>query len=146
MNCQACQELLVDHLHHELEDQRRARVHAHLADCGECARACCRLQAEFDDIADAHRVRAPAALRETIRTELEAHFAPPWWKRVGLLIAKPVPAYGALALAMLPILYLASPLATRSRAAASDHSAPAAEARIKGYDASTTLGAHTIVF
>ena len=54
MNCEDCQERLIDHVHHELDDEQRRSVAAHLGSCGDCARDYCRLEADLAGIAPAH--------------------------------------------------------------------------------------------
>ena len=151
MNCDDCQALLVEHLHRELRADHHESVDAHLATCGDCARAACRLRAELDDIAAAHFEEPPAALREALRSQVEVHFRPPWWKRGLSLLRRPVPAYGAVTLALvMPLLLLASPLASSLRDepsnSSSDPSRPSGEIRVKRYDASSSLGIATIIF
>ena len=145
MKCEDCQELLVEHLHRELGTRQRCAVTTHLGECGECATACCRLQTELDDIALALTEAPRPAVREALRARVEREFSPPWWKQAFAVLAHPVPAYGAVALAMLPLIIWGSPidlLATESSSAQT----PNAEARIKNYDASTALGMSTVIF
>jgi anti-sigma factor RsiW len=149
MKCEDCQELLVEFIHRELDAARRGVLTQHLAGCGECARSCCQLQAEFDDISFALSEKPPAALRERIRGEVEKHFTPSWWRRALELVSHPIPAYGALTFAALPLVLWG--VTTRSippsdPPAAGNKAPTAQETRVKHYDASSALGITTVLF
>jgi len=138
LNCERCESLLIAHLHRELDAETRSAVDGHLASCGSCARACCRLAAELSDIAFGDETDRPGpGVRESLRRNVEREFSPAWWKRMGGWFSRPVPAYGALALAALPLLYLVSSfVAERAGGASSD---AARETHLERYDAGSAL-------
>jgi anti-sigma factor RsiW len=140
MNCERCQDLSIDHAHGELAPTLRAEVAAHLGECGACATAFCRLCADLQGIALAHAIAPRPEIRAALRRRVELELRPPWWRRAGRLLARPIPAYGALAAALAPVIAWAVD-AARPEIDPPTAAPPAAIApRVDHYDASHPPG------
>lgn len=142
MNCERCESLLVDHAHGELGPADARAVAEHLGHCGACATAYCRLEADLGGIVSAHVETPRAAVRDAMRRRAEREFAPAWWRRSFGVLVRPVPAYGALMVALIPVLLWVASTARHDRAAIDEtthaETAPPAPARMRNYDASST--------
>lgn len=104
MNCQQCDEHLIDYVVAELAPAERAAVAAHLAGCPTCALASCRLRADLEGVTHAATISPPPALRARVRAAAAATFKPPWWRRSLTAVLRPVPAYGLAIASLLPVL------------------------------------------
>lgn len=149
--CSSCRDHLVEFAHDEVSDDSRVFVSTHLAACGECALAYCRLRADLGGISAAVDRPVPAALRAKVRRRVLRTLRPPWWRRIGAVCARPVPAYGAVALALLPVLLWLTPGSpgggsTQATDATSSASGPAlgSENRFKA-DAASPSKPHVLV-
>ena len=133
MDCEQCETCLIDHVHGELEPAPRAAVTRHLAECAGCAVAFCRLRADLDGLLAATEVAPPAAVRASLRAEVERSFRPNWWRRALAQVRRPVPAYAvALALAIPAVVWFA-------RAPERSPVTSASPAKLQGYDAAAPL-------
>jgi anti-sigma factor RsiW len=139
--------MLVDHAHGELDPAAAREVAEHLGHCGECATAYCRLQSDLGGIVSAHVETPRKDVRDALRRRVEREFAPAWWRRAIGVFVRPVPAYGALMVALIPVLlWVAStakheqPPLEEATHAESTHveTIPPAPARMRNYDASST--------
>lgn len=140
MNCEHCQDRLIDFAHRELVASEHTGVAGHLAQCADCALEYCRLQADMQGIAAAHDDDAPrpeiaAALRERVA----AAVAPPWWRRMLAPLRRPVPMYGALLAAAAPVVVW---LATSLGGAQGDPPAAVTDPTITHYDATGVPPGH----
>lgn len=137
MNCQQCDDHLIDLIYDELDPPTRAAVVGHLAGCPTCALASYRLRADLDGISHATSEAPPPALRARVRAAAAASFRPPWWRRTLASGLRPVPAYGLAVAALAPILLWAAVQAWTARTPA----LPTAIARpvVADYDASAPV-------
>lgn len=104
MNCDDCQDMLIDFAHRELDGEVHTRIAAHLTQCADCALEYCRLQADLHGIAVAHDDDAPGPhVRAALRARVAAAIAPSWWRRVAAPLRRPIPMYGALLAAAVPL-------------------------------------------
>lgn len=105
MNCQQCDEQLIDYVFAELAPDARAAVARHLAGCPTCAVASCRLRADLEGVAHAEALAPPPAVRARVRAAAEAAFSkrPAWWRRPLAAVLRPVPAYGLAIASLLPV-------------------------------------------
>jgi anti-sigma factor RsiW len=137
MNCQQCDERLIDYVVAELAPDERAAVARHLAGCPTCAVASCRLRADLDGVAQAAAMSPPPALRARVRAAAAASFRPPWWRRTLASGLRPVPAYGLAVASLLPVIVWASVHAWADR---TDHPTPTSRpVVVADYDASAPL-------
>ncbi|MCB9737181.1 MAG: zf-HC2 domain-containing protein [Deltaproteobacteria bacterium] len=98
--CAACQDRLVDYRFAELDDADRRAVAAHLAACGDCAVAYCRLDADLAGVGAALAETPPPEVHAALRARVAATFRPPLHRRLAALLTQRVPLYqGALAAA-----------------------------------------------
>lgn len=107
IDCSACKERLLEHLHGELGSQERSETADHLAACGDCAREYCQLDATLQGVGWAVAVAPDATrsrkIRAALASELRAQFAPNGLQRLLRVWSRPIPAYGALVAALLPL-------------------------------------------
>ena len=139
MNCEDCQERLIDHVHHELDDEQRRSVAAHLGSCGDCARDYCRLEADLAGIAPAHADVPRPEVRAALRERVERRFTRPLLVRLFAPLARPIPAYGlviALFVGLAPALWFALDPGDVGPRRTSD------EPRLLDYDATRTPLVH----
>lgn len=142
MSCEHCQDHLIDFAHRELDDAAYAAIAGHLAQCPECALEYCRLQADLQGIAAAHTDDAPrpevaAALRERVAVAM----TPPLWRRWTSPLLRPIPIYGAVLAAALPlVVWLA--VALRASQPPSPPTAVSNDPTITHYDATAVPRAH----
>lgn len=136
MNCDQARERLTDHHHDTLEGEARDALSEHLTDCADCALAYCRLQAQLRGIGLAYAERPSRGVRDALRTKVQAEFSPSRWRRALQALSRPVPAYGAVLAAAIPLLVWVFADPPRETDAAPQTSAPA---RIHDYDATTPL-------
>ena len=137
MNCDDVLEKLSDHHHEILESGEAVAVAEHLGACGGCAQAYCRLQAQLRGIGSAYAERPSARARLALRDAVHGEFAPPRTRRVLSFLRRPVPAYGAVLAAALPLVAW---LALRpAEPEPHDATQPPAPARIHDYDATVPL-------
>ena len=105
MKCEACQSLLIDHVHGELSPDEHTDVARHLATCSSCALESCRLRADLEGLLDAYADEAPRPeVARVLRSKVEAAVSRPWWHRPLTVLTRPIPFYGAMAAAALPVL------------------------------------------
>ncbi len=136
MNCDQAAELLVEHHHDTLDPKTRDAMAEHLASCGACARAYCRLQAELRGIGTAYAERPSSNVRASLRRAVEAEFSTAPAPRIWRALRRPVPVYGAVLAAVIPLaLWMWSP----SQPSAAEEPTPPAPARMHGYDATAPL-------
>lgn len=140
MKCERCLELLIEHAHGELDWVTRGAVSVHLGDCGDCATAYCRLEADIAGILDAHAQAPPAGVRERLRARVEQEFAPPWWRRALDTVTRPIPAYGALALSAVPFLIWLAAATSETKTDSEAAKAAASTPRVEAYDATRLPG------
>ncbi len=140
MNCEACETLLIDHLHGELPDAERHGVAGHLTECSECALAFCRLAADVQGIAAAYEVRPRPSVRDQLRERVSAEFRPSLLRRAWAFATRPVPAYGVACAAAIPLLLWAvSPAPPVAQESADPVPTASKPARIHDYDATVPL-------
>lgn len=128
MNCEACDESLIDYAHDELGPPARREVTRHLAECAGCAVAYCRLRADLDGALQAAHEAPPPAVRARLRAEVARSFRPRWWRRALAQVQRPVPAYAVVAALVLPAALWLAREGLRVEA-------PATTPRLRGYDA-----------
>ena len=102
MDCPECEPRLIDYASHELPEDERVGVARHLAGCPRCALEYCRLQADLEGIAEAHAESPRPEVFAALRREVARGFRPAWWTRTWRVLARPVPMYGALLVALVP--------------------------------------------
>ncbi len=142
MNCAQARPSLIDHLHGELSSSEHAELAEHLGGCAECAVQYCRLEAEVRGIGRVFSERPSSAMAGALREAVEREFSPRFPARILALLRRPVPAYGVLFAAMVPLLVwaVATGLFDPSSGAEPSRSRPtAAPARIRNYDASAPM-------
>lgn len=103
MNCEDCQDVLVEHHYGELATNESRSVTDHLGSCGDCAMAYCRLEADLKALTLASTQAPRPAVREAMRRRARRSFTPSMWSRLGEFARRPVPAYGAVGVALVPI-------------------------------------------
>lgn len=139
MNCERCQELLIEYAHDESEWVDREAISTHLGHCGECATAYCRLQVDLSDIAVAHAEAPSREVAARVREAAQREFAPSAWSRFVGFWSRPIPVYRAIAIGLVPVVLL---LAAQGRGdeVEPEVEAPAAktEVRLNNYDATVT--------
>ena len=140
MPCEHCESLLLEHAHGELAPAEHAEVSRHLAACPTCALASCRLRADLEGLLQATSEAPPPAVRARLRAAVERSFRPSWTRRTRAALARPVPAYAALAALLVPAALW---LLTLPRAPTA---VPIAAPRLGGYDAAAPLLMHRSVF
>jgi anti-sigma factor RsiW len=138
VNCEECQQNLIDHVHEELEPPVHKSISIHLAQCSDCALEFCRLRADVEGIARAYEETPAPQTADRLRRRVERHFAPPWWRRLARALKQPVPVYAAAAAAAVPMLVW---LAAESTGGTTNDTRPTVErpAAIDHYDATTPL-------
>lgn len=136
MRCEDCRDQLIDHWHDELPADVRLGVALHLAECSDCALAYCRLHADLGGIAHAYNEAPRSEVRDALRRRVEQRFSPSWWRRAWRFAARPVPAYGAALVCMIPVAgWLLSAYAPAQEPGATQTARPA---KVTGYDATST--------
>jgi len=143
LGCDDCTACLIDHVFGELDGSPggdAAAVSAHLAQCSACALEFCRLRADLSGLADAVAQAPQPYVAARLRERVQAEFAPPWWRAALASLRRPIPAYGALAAAALPLAAWAV-MHTAESSSPQSHKADAATrpVLIEQYDASTVL-------
>lgn len=141
MNCNDCQDGLIDFAHRELESEVHTQIAGHLTQCADCALEYCRLQADLHGIAVAHDDDAPGPhVRAALRARVAATITPPWWRRVAAPLRRPIPMYGAVLAAAVPlVVWIATALGpTEPRPTPPTSSAPT----ITHYDATAMPNVH----
>ncbi|MBL4687238.1 MAG: hypothetical protein JKY37_21760 [Nannocystaceae bacterium] len=103
MNCDECHPHLIDHAHDELSSAQVGPVSRHLAKCSSCALEFCQLRADLDGVAQVYNDSPGVQTAARLRHRIAAHFAPSRGQRVLRVLRRPIPAYGALAAAAVPI-------------------------------------------
>ncbi len=137
MNCDDTLEKLSDHHHETLATDEAVAVAEHLGACGGCAQAYCRLQAQLRGIGAAFAERPSSRTRAALRAAVAAEFTPKRTQGLFSFLRRPVPAYGAVLAAALPLVAW---LATRPvEPKAIDAAQPPAPARIHDYGATVPL-------
>ncbi len=138
MNCDEAQHKLSDHLHEMLPPHEAAAMAQHLTECGACAQAYCRVQAQLRGIALAYAERPSPAARMALRAQVRAEFSPSLGRRALAFLSRPVPAYGAALAAAIPLMIWAfsDPPPARTEATSTSHVGPAL---IDHYDATEPL-------
>jgi anti-sigma factor RsiW len=141
MICDHCQDHLIDYAHRELDAATHASVAGHLAQCAGCALEYCRLLADLEGIAAVHTDDAPGPhVAAALREKVAAAVAPSLPRRVLSSLRRPVPMYGAVLAAAVPIaIWLATSL---GRASTSPPSPVTGDPAITHYDASHLPDAH----
>jgi anti-sigma factor RsiW len=104
VNCEHCQQHLIDHVHDELGAEDSKAIAMHLAQCSECALEYCRLRADVEGIARAYAESPSPVVREALRARVEREFSPTLLRRLARVLTAPVPIYGAAMAAALPLL------------------------------------------
>ncbi len=137
MNCQQCDEQLIDYVVAELAPDARTAVAAHLAECPTCALASCRLRADLEGVSHAVTAAPPPALRARVRAAAAATFKPPWWRRTAAAVLRPVPAYGLAIASLLPVIVWAGVHTWSARTLPPP--APARPVVVADYDASAPI-------
>lgn len=133
MDCEQCEEALIEYAHAELTPAARLEVTRHLAECTGCAVAFCRLRADLDGVLLAAGTAPPAAVRQRLRAEVERSFRPRWWRQALAQVRRPVPAYVVFAALAIPaVVWFMRDLAPSGD---SEVEAP----RLRGYDAAAPL-------
>ena len=140
MNCEACKPHLIDHAFDELPADTAQPVARHLAECADCALEFCRLRADLDGVAEAYQESPGSEVAQQLRARVKAEFAPPLWQRVLAPLRKPIPVYGALAAAVVPVAIWIG-IESVPRRAHIDQPTPQRSVLIDAYDASTVLRA-----
>lgn len=137
MNCDDALEKLSDHHHETLTAAEAVAVAEHLGACGGCAQAYCRLQAQLRGIGSAYTQRPSSRVRLALRDQVHDEFASKRMPRVLSFLRHPVPAYGAVLAAALPLVawFALRPAEPEPR----DAVQPPAPARIHDYDATVPL-------
>lgn len=137
MNCDDALKKLSDHHHETLAAAEAVAVAEHLGDCGGCAQAYCRLQTQLRGIGSAYVERPSSRTRAALRGAVRAQFAPKPARGLLSFLFRPVPAYGAVLAAALPLVAW---FATRPvEPEPADATQPAAPARIHDYGATVPL-------
>jgi|GEM_PF-1497905 len=145
--CSDVQDQLIDYRFGELDPPARRAVAAHLAECGACAVAYCRLDADVAGIGAALHEEPPAHVHAALKARVEAEFRPPLLRRVRAFLNRRIPVYqGALATAgVIAAVLLVTPSPPASpplpaSAPAVDltaHDAPEVRELLDDYDASS---------
>ncbi|MCX4242627.1 anti-sigma factor family protein [Paraliomyxa miuraensis] len=111
MHCHDCEPLLIDHACAQTDDPIHTEVARHLAGCSVCALEYCRLRADLAGIVEAHAEAPHARVYTRLRRQVAAEVRPRWWTRSWHLLLRPIPAYGAVLVGLLPLaLWVASSL------------------------------------
>jgi anti-sigma factor RsiW len=147
MSCDDCQDHLIDFAHRELDEPTHRTVASHLAQCADCALEYCRLQADMQGIASAHTDDAPSShVAAALREKVAAAVAPSFGRRALSSLRRPVPMYGALLAASVPLaMWFAAWLAMAPGDSAHPTNPPAprlGDPAITHYDASRVPDAH----
>lgn len=147
MSCEHCQDHLIDFAHRELDDETHRTVASHLAQCADCALEYCRLQADMHGIAAAHTDDAPGPhVAAALREKVAAAVAPSLGRRVLWSLRRPVPMYGALLAAAIPLaMWFAAWLAMALGSAARPTNPPTptlGDPTLTHYDATHVPDAH----
>lgn len=135
MRCDDCQALLIEYRYRELAGHQATEVAAHLAECGACAVAYCRLDADLSGIAETVTEAPPPRVHRALRARIAAEVAPSPWVRLLALVSYRVPAYQATLVAAALMLawfaFASEPASTK----------PPRSARtvVDAYDASSIL-------
>lgn len=142
MNCDDALEKLSDHHHEILATGEAVAVAEHLGACGGCAQAYCRLQAQLRGIGSAYAERPSARVRVALRDQVQAEFTPKRTPRVLSFLRHPVPAYGAVLAAALPLVawFALRPAEPKPQ----DATQAPAPARIHDYGATVPLFDRTV--
>jgi anti-sigma factor RsiW len=138
VNCEHCQEQLIDYVHDELGAEAGKAIAVHLAQCSSCALEYCRLRADVEGIARAYCESPSPVVREALRDRVHREFAPSLLGRLARVLKRPVPVYGAAVAAVLPVLvWIATDVVRDERT----HAPSAVErpAKITDYDATRPL-------
>ncbi|TNF31786.1 MAG: anti-sigma factor, partial [Deltaproteobacteria bacterium] len=76
LTCPDCQDRLIDYRLGELDTPARRDIAAHLAECGACAVAYCRLDADVSGIGAALYEAPPARVHAALKAQVAAEFRP----------------------------------------------------------------------
>ncbi len=138
MNCEDCQQQLIDYVHDELDAGNGEVIAVHLAQCSSCALEYCRLRADVEGIARAYCESPSPIVREALRERVNREFAPSLLRRIARVLTRPVPVYGAAVAAVLPVLvWIASDVLRETPSPTP--SAVERPAKITDYDATRPL-------
>ena len=140
MNCEDCKPHLIDHAFDELPAQTAQPVARHLAECADCALEFCRLRADLDGVAEAYQESPQPKVAQQLRARVQTEFAPPWWRRMLAPLRRPIPVYGALAAAVVPVAIWIG-IDSVPRRAATEQPTRERPVLIDAYDGSTVLRA-----
>jgi anti-sigma factor RsiW len=138
VNCEHCQQQLIDYVHDELGADEGKAIAVHLAQCSDCALEYCRLRADVDGIARAYCDSPSPAVRDELRARVQREFAPPLWRRLARVLTRPVPIYGAAVAAVVPLLVWVATDVIR-HAPGREPTAIERPAKITDYDATMPL-------
>ena len=104
MKCRACQDLLFEFVHDELGRETKGVVQGHLTSCQECALCFCRLQLEQAEMAAAWAQEPPDHVYPKLRSRIQRRLRPSWPRRLVTMARHPIPAYGLVLAATVPLL------------------------------------------
>jgi anti-sigma factor RsiW len=138
VNCEDCQQHLIDYVHDELGSEEGKGIAVHLAQCSSCALEYCRLRADVEGIARAYCESPSPVVREALRERVNQEFAPSLLRRLARVLTRPVPVYGAAVAAVLPVLVWIATDVLRDAPSAAP-SAVERPAKITDYDATRPL-------
>lgn len=111
MTCEDCGNLLLEYLFQELDAEARRDVAEHLTTCPTCAMEYCRLQADLDELEPGASNTPSVRVFESLSAQVRKEFRPSWLRRLGRVLAHPVPAYGAsiVAVALMALWLVLAP-------------------------------------
>lgn len=133
MKCEDCQDVMVEYHYGELDPGEARTVTDHLGSCGACAMVYCRLEADLKALTLASTETPRPAVREAMRRQAKRSFTPSLWSRLGDLARRPIPAYGAVGVALVPIALWAVFVLPERPVASEDSTS--STTRVEDYDA-----------
>jgi len=95
MICDDCTSKLIEYRYRELDDPTASAMAEHLATCGVCAVAYCRLDADLSGILATVTEAPPASVHRALRAKVAREVAPNHWARMKSALAYRIPAYQA---------------------------------------------------
>lgn len=104
MNCQECQDALIDYHYRELGEAPRRAVAAHLCDCSSCAVAYVRLDAELSGLTASLSERPRPEVRRALEARVARAFPRRLWPRLAGIFTRRVALYQPILVAALVLI------------------------------------------
>lgn len=104
MNCEECQDALIDYHYRELDEPARRSVAEHLCDCSSCAVAYVRLDAELSGLRATLSERPRPEVRRALEARVAQAFPRRLWPRLTGIFTRRVALYQPILVAAVVLI------------------------------------------